>query len=164
MGLQIMPKSENIPAFDPQAMKLQHIAYFDPPYKEYEGEEITGAVIAEILKKISSGINIYLSLIPYGEDDWLEVNCDGEWIALGFSGDSGQNNYYSYNSAFADTIDRIAEADFSDRSIYTSLNSGGQSPIPKVQAITDIEVGVKAVEYFIRTGKFYPGIDWLHEF
>ena len=35
--------------------------------------------------------------------------------------------------------------------------------IPKIHAITDIELGVKAVEYFIRTGEFYPGIDWLHE-
>ena len=29
--------------------------------------------------------------------------------------------------------------------------------------LADIELGVKAVEYFIRTGEFYPGIDWLHE-
>ena len=42
--------------------------------------------------------------------------------------------------------------------------SGGQSPIPKIQAITDIETGVQAVEYFIRTGELYPGISWLHEF
>lgn len=27
----------------------------------------------------------------------------------------------------------------------------------------DIEEGVKAVEYFIRTGKLYPGIDWAHQ-
>jgi len=27
-----------------------------------------------------------------------------------------------------------------------------------------MEAGVKAVEYFIRTGELYPGIDWVHEF
>lgn len=32
------------------------------------------------------------------------------------------------------------------------------------KVITDIEVGVKSVEYFIRTGEFYPRIDWLNEF
>ncbi len=164
MNLQIIPKQEHIPPFDFQAIKVQHIEYFDPPYKKFDGEEITENIISGVLKKIPSGINIYLFLDPDGEDKWLEVNCDGEWIALGFSGDFGQNNYYSYNPAFANTADQISKADFSDKSIYTDLESGGQSPIPKIQAITDIEAGVKAVEYFIRTGEFYPGIEWLHEY
>ena len=164
MEIQIIPKSGSVLVFDPQAIKLQHIAYFDAPYKEYEGDEMTEAVITEVLRKIPSGVNVYLSLVPYGEDDWLEVNSDGKWIALGFSGDCGQDNYYSYNSAFAGTAEQVEKADFSDKSIYTSLESGGQSPIPKIQAITDIEAGIKAVEYFIRTGEFYPGIDWMHQF
>lgn len=163
MEFQIIPKQDNIPPFDSQAIKVQHIEYFDPPYKTYDGEEITEKIIAEVLKKISGGINIYLYLDPDGEDNWLEVNCDGEWISLGFSGDFGQNNYYSYNPDFADTADQISKADFSDKSIFTDLVSGGQSPIPKIQALTDIETGVKAVEYFIRTGGFYPGIGWMRQ-
>ena len=164
MELHIISKQDNIPPFDPQAIKVQQIEYFDSPYKTYDGTEITEKIIEEVLKEISGGINIYLYLDPDGEDNWLEVNCDGEWIALGFSGDFGQNNYYSYNPAFADTVDQINKAAFEDKSIWTDLESGGQSPIPKIHAITDIELGVKAVEYFIRTGEFYPGIDWLHEF
>lgn len=164
MELQVLPKQDTIPAFDKQAIKLQHIAYFDAPYNEYEGEEITEDVITEVLRKIPAGINIYLSLIPYGEDDWLEVNCNGEWLSLGYSSQNGQNNYYSYICSFADTAEQIGEADFSDETIYSPLESGGQSPIPKIQAITDIETGVQAVEYFIRTGELYPGISWLHEF
>jgi len=31
-----------------------------------------------------------------------------------------------------------------------------------MEAITDMETGVKAVEYFIRTGELYPGMDWAH--
>lgn len=73
------------------------------------------------------------------------------------------DNYFLYNPSFADTADEILKTDF-DAALYTPLNSGGQSPIPKLNAITDIEEGVKAVEYFIRTGELYPGIDWLHEF
>lgn len=163
MEFQMIPKQNDILPFDSKAIKVQYIEYFDPPYKTYKGEEITEKIIAEILKKISDGINIYLFLDPNGEDDWLEVNCDGEWISLGFSEDFGQNNYYSYNPAFADTVDQVNKEDFSDKSIYTDLESGGQSPIPKIAAITDIEIGVKAVEYFIRTGEFYPGIDWMHQ-
>jgi len=163
MKSQIIPKQEKIPSFDPRAIKVQHIEFFDPPYKKYDRDKITEQLIAEILKKITSGINIYLFLDPDGEDDWLEVNADGQWIALGFSGDFGQDNYYSYNPAFADTTEQINKFDFSDSSVWTKLESGGQSPIPKIQALTDIETGIKAVEYFIRTGEFYPGIDWLHE-
>lgn len=72
----------------------------------------------------------------------------------------GKGEHNGIDPAFAHTADRLMKADFSDESIYTALNSGGQSPIPKIQAITDIGEGVKAVEYFIRTGELYPGIDW----
>ena len=41
--------------------------------------------------------------------------------------------------------------------------SDGQSPIEKYLALTDIEAGVKAAEYFIRTGQLYPGIDWTEQ-
>lgn len=162
MEFQIIPKQECIPPFDSKAIKVRHIEYFDPPYEKYDGEEITEKVIAEVIKKISGGINIYLFLDPDGEDKWLEVNCDGEWIALGFSGDCGRDYYSSYNPDFSDTVKQIDTADFSDKSIYTDLESGGQSPIPKIQAIRDIEAGVKTVEYFVRTGELYPGINWAH--
>ena len=162
MKPKIIPKQEIIPSYDANAIAIKHIEYY--PYGgTYSEDEITPVLISNILKEIPDGIEIYLFLDPDGEDDWLEVNCDGKWIALGFSGDFGQNNYYSYNPAFADTADQINKAAFEDKSIWTDLESGGQSPIPKIHAITDIELGVKAVEYFIRTGEFYPGIDWLHE-
>ena len=41
--------------------------------------------------------------------------------------------------------------------------AGGQSPAEKYLSIQDIEAGIKAVEYFIWTGGFYPGIDWAHQ-
>ena len=148
MKSQMIPKQAYIPPFDSQAIKVQHIEQ----------------VIAEVLKKIPSGINIYLFLDPCGEDNWLEVNCDGKWIAIWFWGDLGENTYFSYNPAFVDTAGQVSKMDFSDKSIYTDLKSGGQSPIAKIHALTDIETGIKAVEYFIRTGAFYPGIDWLHEY
>ena len=164
MKSQMLPKQAYIPPFDSQAIKVQHIEYFDPLYQEYHGEKITEQVIAEVLKKIPSGINIYLFLDPCGEDNWLEVNCDGKWIAIWFWGDLGENTYFSYNPAFVDTAGQVSKMDFSDKSIYTDLKSGGQSPIAKIHALTDIETGIKAVEYFIRTGAFYPGIDWLQEY
>ena len=151
MELQVIPKKEIIPAFDTQTIKIQHIEYEDASYHDYEREEITEEVIAELLKRIPVELNVYLSLVPYGEDDWLEVISNGEWLALGYSSDNGQNNYYSYNSDFANTEE------------MSPLISGGQSPIEKYLAIKDIEAGIKAVEYFIRTGELYPGIDWAKQ-
>lgn len=163
MEFQVIPQRADIPSFDADAIKIRHIRYFEPPYQEYGEEEITEEIVGAILKKLPDGLNIYLSLNPDGEDDWLEVNCDSRWISLGFSRECGQDCYCSYNPAFAHTASQIMEADFSDKRIYTPLESGGQSPIPKMQALTDIGKGVKAVEYFIRTGELYPGIDWMHE-
>ena len=146
---------------DPEAVK--HIEYY-PSGGTYTGDKITPELIQKILKKVPKGIGIYLSLDPDGECDWLEVVSDGEWLFLGycFQDETGRfDNWYSYNPDFADTMEQIQDADFSDRNIYTPIDSGGQSPIPKIQAITDMDAGVKAVEYFIRTGKRYPGIDWM---
>lgn len=167
MKLEIIPKQESIPPFDPNAVAVKHIEYY--PGRTYDEGEITPSLIFNILKEIPQKINVYLFLDPNGECNWLEVISDGEWLSLGYcfkvakNGLIGFDNYYSFNPDYTDTADRIMEADFSDEKIYTPLNSGGQSPIPKIQAITDIGAGVKAVEYFIRTGMRYPGIDWVHE-
>ena len=95
-----------------------------------------------------------MSLDSNGEDDWLEVNCDGQWLALGLSvcqGTKNEKNYYSWNPQYAGVEE------------YAPIESGGQSPIEKYLALTDMEAGVKAVEYFIRTGKRYPGVDWAEQ-
>ena len=122
MEVKILPKQENIPTFDPKAIR--------------------------------QGLNIYLYLDPYGEVEQFEVNCDGEWLAIGFSSHGGtkdEKNYYSYNPEYAGVEE------------FAHVQSGGQSPIEKYLALTNIEVGIKAVEYFIRTGKLYPGIDWAEQ-
>lgn len=72
--------------------------------------------------------------------------------------------YFSYNPEYANTVERLEEVDLGDENVYTPINYDGQSPIPKCQAITDMYASVKAVEYFIRTGELYPGIDWAYYF
>ena len=148
MELQIIQKQDYIPEFDNQAIQVQYMEF---GRKNYSSDKITENLISKFLKQIPSGMDAILYLDPDGEDNWMEVLCDGEWLALGFSGDFGENNYYSYNPAFAGKPD------------MTKLKSGGQSPVEKMLAIQDVEAGVRAVEYFIRTGGFYPGIDWAKQ-
>lgn len=163
MKFKIIPKQENIYSFDSNAVAVKLIEYY--PYGEiYDGDKITPELIKKILKEVPQGISIYLFLDPDGECNWLEVVSDGEWLFLGycFQDEIGRfDNWYSYNSDYADTLEQIETAEFSDKNIYTPINSEGQTPIPKVNAITDMDAGLKAVEYFIRTGERYPGIDWI---
>ncbi|GFI24449.1 hypothetical protein IMSAGC011_03250 [Lachnospiraceae bacterium] len=96
----------------------------------------------------------------------MEVLSDGEWLYLGrfkFNENSEDEYYFSYNPDYASTAAQAVEANYSDKSVWTELLSGGQSLIPKIQAITNMKSGVKAVEFFIRTGELYPGIDWEQE-
>lgn len=164
MEMEIISKQETIPAFDTNAVAVKHIEYY--PYGDtYDESQITSELIAEILAEISHGISIYLFLDPDGECDFMEVLSDGEWLSIGCSFDRNGKwqNYYTYNAAYADTAEQIKKFNYSDRSVWTALESGGQSPVPKMEAITDMEAGIKAVEYFIRTGELYPGIDWAHQ-
>lgn len=154
MEVKILPKQENISTFDPKAIQIKHIDYFDPPYSSYEAEEITEEVISGILKDIPQGVEMYLYLDPFGEVDVFEVICDREWLAIGLSlhgGTKDEKNYYCYNPEYAGVEE------------WAPIERGGQSSIEKYLALTNIEIGVKAVEYFIRTGKLYPGIDWAEQ-
>ena len=164
MDIEIISKQDAIPIFETNAVVVKHIEYY--PYGgTYDESQITPELIEKILAEIPHGINIFLFLDPDGECDFMEVLSDGEWLSLGCSFDrNGEwQNYYTYNASYADTAEQIKKFDYSDKSVWTMLESGGQSPVPKIQAITDMESGIKAVEYFIRTGELYPGIDWVHQ-
>lgn len=164
MDIEIISKQDAIPAFETNTVAVKHIEYY--PYGgTYDESQITPELIAKILTEISHGINIYLFLDPDGECDFMEVLSDGEWLSLGcsFDRDGEWQNYYTHNANYADTAEQIRENNYSDKRIWTALKSGGQSPVPKIEAITDMETGIKAVEYFIRTGELYPGIDWAHQ-
>ena len=78
MELQIIPRQNTVPEFDPHTIAVQYIEYDH----SYSGDQITETLIAKILKQIPSGIETILYLDPDGEDNWLEVLCDGEWLAL----------------------------------------------------------------------------------
>ena len=77
--------------------------------------------------RIPQGLNIYLYLDPYEEVDQLEVNCDGEWLAIGLSlhgGTKDEKNYYSYNPEYAGVEE------------FAHVQSGGQS----IEEIRDIPI------------------------
>ena len=105
------------------------------------------------MEEIPQGLNIYLYLDPYGEATMFEVNCDGEWLAISFSSHGGtkeEKNYYSYNPEYAGVEE------------FAHVQSGGQSPIEKYLALTDMEAGIKAVEYFKGRENFIQALTGLN--
>ncbi len=117
MKFEIIPKQDIIPVFDSKGIKIKYIRY-DPLFdnEEYEEEDITETLISWILEQIPDGIEVLLYMDSYGEEDFLEVLCDGEWLALcRYTGK--YEVYYSYNHCFAGTEE------------LSPLESGGQSPI-----------------------------------
>ena len=140
-----IPRQETIPTFDPTEYKVQLI-------ENFAAGELPVPEALSLLKQrpFQTGLGWYLYLDPDGEGEFMEVLCDGTWLALGVS-DGGTENYYSYNPAFTNVTE------------FTGLRSGGQSPVEKELALTDIDAGIRAVEYFIHTGQLYPGIDWAKQ-
>ena len=167
MELNIIPKQETIPSFDPNAVAIKYIEYYHSPEKSYDEDEITPELISKILQEVSKGINVDLFLDPAGECDWMEVLSDGKWLYLArfrlYQDGKEDEYFFSYNPDYASTVAQTKEENYSDKSVWTELLSGGQSIIPKIHAITDMESGVRAVEFFIRTGELYPGINWEQE-
>lgn len=162
MELKIIPKSDSIPSYNHNAVAVKYME--DNSHgRQYEEDEITSDLIARILNEVPKGIEISLCLDPDGEGycGCLEVVSDGDWLSLCYDCEETET-YFCYNQEFADTMELLEEVDLGDETVYTPIDYDGQSPIPKCQAITDMDAGVKAVEYFIRTGKRYPGIDWAY--
>ncbi|MCI8398172.1 MAG: hypothetical protein HFF90_02050 [Oscillibacter sp.] len=143
MDYEIIAKKAEIPDYDRSAICVQYIQDLEV--------DITEARIQALLAAIPDGVDECLFLDPDGEGDFMEVLSDEGWLALGCCFDDGAECYYSYNPAYADSRE------------LTGLRSGGQSPIEKRLALTDMAAGVAAVEYFIRTGKLYPGIEWARQ-
>ncbi|EOS42733.1 hypothetical protein C810_04315 [Lachnospiraceae bacterium A2] len=160
MKFEIFPKSDIIPSYDPNAVTVKYIE--DNSHGEqYEEDEITPDLISKILHEVPKEIEIILYLDPDGEGHFgcLEVVSDGNWLSLCYDHNETET-YFCYNSEFADTVAQLEEVDLRDKNVYSPIDYDGQIPVPKCQAITDMDAGVKAIEYFIRTGTRYPGIDW----
>lgn len=155
MSYQIIEKQKTVPTYLHTEIKIKHIGFY-PCEKEYEEKDITEMLVSQIIDQIPKGIEVRFSLIPYGEDDFLEVICDGKWLALAYCGGNGEDIAYSYSADFF-------HGDFMAMDDLTPLTSGGQSPILKFFALRDIEAGMEAVRYFVWTGKLYAGIAWVKQ-
>lgn len=148
MVLEIIPKSTDCVVWTEDICKVKYMETADGTFT---GVEITKEKIDAILQEIATGTELYLYTDEFGESDCFEVVSDGEWLVLGYYKDFGQENYYCWNAACAGEKE------------WSHLYSMGQSPVEKYLTIHDIELGQKAVAYFIWTGELYPAMDWAKQ-
>ena len=143
--IEISTKQDTVPEFDKTAIAVTGIESY-PDHTHLKPEEITQDAITCLLKQLANGDDLFFYLDEYQELEFLDAICDGEWISLLYS--NKDISYSCYNT------------DFEGVEEDCPLEYGGQSPIRKFYALTDIQLGLEAVEYFIHTGKLYPKIEW----
>ena len=95
--------------------------------------------------------SLLLSLEPWGEGHYLGGEFAGGWAAL-FYDDNDQGVSYSVYNADYDTVEILAPVEI-----------GGQSPVPKMMALEDLELAARIVSHFLRTGQLCPGTKWVKD-
>lgn len=165
MEFEIITKTEGNAPYDHSAIAIKSIEY-DFLEKSYKENEITDTVIKDVLDEIRKGTDIFFYLDINGETDYMNVLSGDGWITflVQLCEENDEDHYYfCYNPKFQHTKELLEEDNSFSDELYTPLELGGQSPVPKIQALTDIEAGIRAAEYFIRTGKLSREIDWIKE-
>ena len=117
------------------------------------GMKISEATIKEILENIQNGTyrSLYLSLDEDGEGGYLQMESGEDDIFLQICADFEGTVWYSCFDP--DYIDSDEESPI--------IPSDGQSIIIKKYTMHDLSLAVKCVEWYIRTGSPYPGMDWI---
>lgn len=116
-------------------------------------EEGREAMTDQLAKAIMDGRvhSLMLSQEPWGEGHYLCAEFAGGWAAVFYDTGDGEACYSCYNPDY-DTVE-----------ILSPVEIGGQSPVPKMMALEDMELVAKIVRHFLKTGQFCPGTRWVKE-
>ncbi len=95
--------------------------------------------------------SFFLSQEPWGEGHFLCAEFACGWAALFYDSGDGEVCYSIHNADY-DTVEILAPVEI-----------GGQSPVPKMMATEDMELVVKIMRYFLKTGQLCPGTKWVKE-
>jgi len=116
--------------------------------------EITPDSLKRIMKNLRTGKweNISLYHEADEEGDYMALESGGGLYNLGYLKDLGYEWWSTYDPEYLGS-DEETDIDCSD----------GQSVIFRETTTADKEAVMTAIEYFIRTGRLWNGIPWMHE-
>ncbi len=105
----------------------------------------------ELLKAVLEGnvSTVFLSLEPWGEDHLFTLDFAGGWANVIYMDDETGVHYESYNPAYPDPAE------------LSPVEFGGQTPIPKMLALEDLELAAKIVQHILEKGQLLPGTLWM---
>lgn len=115
----------------------------DTKTRKRMGEQLRDAISQE---KVSS---LFLSFEPWGEAHFLSAEFAGGWAAM-FYDDCDEQIYYNPYNANYKTVELLAPVEI-----------GGQTPVPKMFALNDMELAAEIAVYFLETGQFLHGTQWV---
>lgn len=90
-----------------------------------------------------------LSFEPWCEGHYLTADIACGWAAVRYEDNDDNICYTSYNPDY-DTVETLAPVEI-----------GGQTPVAKMWALTDMEEVARIVRHFLETGQLAPGSKWL---
>lgn len=146
MDDEIIPK-QTLPGPLPSGIRVQYAEGFGA---------VTEETVKQILKKVRKRAykHLYLTLDPYGESTFLEMCSENGWVSLSI----GEEVYRDKRVTW--TVYQSYDRRYSDSDEAAPIRQG-QDIILKKYTIQDIEAVLQCIEWFIRTGTPYPGIDWV---
>lgn len=149
----IIPKGE-VPEKMPSG--LQVLYTFDAFGRD--GKQLTEASLKKLVKSIRKSKKISIFLCPNSdietalEEEYMNLEIDGDWIAFHVVRDTYPDGYFC--SCF--------DPDYLDSDEESPMIPGdGQSIILKKYTMHDPELAANCIEYYARTRQLYPGMAWL---
>lgn len=113
--------------------------------KERLAEELAQAIRKEKVAELS------LSTEPWGEENFLCGEFAQGWAALWYD-DMENGIAYTIHNTDYDTVEDLCP-----------IEIGGQSPVPKMWALEDLEEAARIVRHFLLEGTLAPGSRWLKD-
>ncbi len=148
-------KKGPIPAM-PEGIKIPYAAYGAMPDQEIG--YISEKDIPDIVGKVQNGTYTSLLLTPEEEDmdEFLMMESSSDLIFLQIWDAESETAWSCFNPDYLES-DEEAPIECSDgQSVIEMRNTMANTPENR-------ELAAKCAEWYIRTGKPYPGMDWLKE-
>ena len=118
-----------------------------------EGSPVTQEAVNKLANEIRNHHcgSAWLALDEYGEEDFLAVYMDNDWVSLSFNtwDEDGEAHMYQ-------PVNPEYESSRED----APVSIGGQTPVLKRNALDELNIAAECVLYFAKTGKLYPELRW----
>jgi len=150
---RLIPKN-GLPQTMPDGICIKFASKCFSTGEENRIKDISEKGVKNIINNIRNNTykSLFLSLDPDGdiETKYFQLESIGEWIFIQICDEEEQVYYSSVNMDYLYSNEEVP-----------GVCSDGQSVIMKRYTIHNPDMAAKCVEWFIRTGEPYPGMEWF---